>query len=143
MDELTRSKAIPVFGYLKDPLFLGASLLYGINRFLLKPRFGPQFPFLRNHWNDCFLIPTALPVLLWLLRKSRLRGHDAPPTWSEIAQWTLLWSLLFEGVFPRFLHWGTADWRDALCYAAGACAAGLLWNKPFSRAASNRSPTRG
>lgn len=143
MDELTRTKPAPVFGYLRDPLFLAASFLYGINRLFLKPRFGVQLPFLRHHWNDCFLIPTALPVLLWLFRKSRLRSHDAPPSWGEITQWTLLWSLVFEGFFPHFLHWGTADWRDALCYALGALFAGLLWNKPFSRAASHRGTSRG
>ena len=136
MDELTPPDAAPIFGYLRDPLFLGASLLYGINRFFLKPRLGAHFPFLRNHWNDCFLIPTALPILLWLFRKARLRKHDAPPTWGEIAEWTLLWSLVFEGVFPRFFHWGTSDWRDALCYGAGAIVAGLLWNKSTPRATS-------
>lgn len=128
MDELTQPKAPPAFRYFGDPVFLGASFLFGINRFFLRPLFGGYFSLLRNHWNDCFLIPAALPVLVWMFRKTNLRKHDAPPTWSEIIEWTLLWSLTFEWFFPRFFHWGTADWRDALCYATGALVAGLLWN---------------
>ena len=142
MDELTPAQTRPLFRYLRDPLFLSASLLYGLNRFWLKPRWGTQIPFLRNHWNDCLLLPTALPMLLWFFRKTGLRPQDAPPAWREVAGWTLLWSLLFEGIFPRFLHWGTADWRDVLCYAAGALCAGLYWNKSSASAAFHRAASR-
>jgi hypothetical protein len=142
MDELSVRRTATPFRYLRDPLFLGASLLYGLNRLFLKPRFGHLLPFLHNHWNDCLLVPTALPVLLWIFRKTSLRKRDAPPTWREITEWTLLWSILFEGVFPRFFHLGTADWRDALCYAAGAAAAGALWNTSRSSASFHRNDSR-
>jgi hypothetical protein len=89
------------------------------------------------------LIPAALPVLLWIFRKLRLRLHDSPPTWTEIAEWTVLWSLAFEWAFPRFLHLGTADWRDAVCYAAGAFLAGCWWHKTSARGASSSRPSRG
>jgi hypothetical protein len=140
MAELNRPPAPRAFRYLLDPIFLGASCLFGANRFFLKARFGSRLPFLRSHWNDCYLIPVALPLLLWIFRKTRLRSHDAPPTWPEIFQWTLLWSLLFEGIFPLFFKLGTADWRDVLCYAAGAALAGYFWNKPGSSAASHSPP---
>jgi hypothetical protein len=139
MDELVekppRSETTLSFFFMRDPLFLGASLLYGINRYALKARIGGVFPFLRNHWNDCFLIPCALPVLLWLFYKAGLRRHKKAPTWGEILEWTVLWSLVFEWILPCFFHWGTADWVDSLCYAGGAVVAGWMWNKSTPHAA--------
>lgn len=143
MAELIPAPVPSPFLYLRDPLFLGASCLFGINRYYLRGHFGGQFPFLRQHWNDCYLIPAALPVLLWIFRKTNLRGHDAPPTWPEILEWTLLWSLVFEWFFPAFFHLGTADWQDVLCYASGAAIAGWFWNTPRSSAASHSPAPRG
>ena len=115
------------FRYLADPLFLGAVILYALNRWWLKPRFGAASPFLHDHFNDCLLIPVALPPLLWIFRKLRLRTHDGMPTLSEVLEWTLVWSLLFEWVFPRFFHLGTADLGDVLSYAAGAVLSAGFW----------------
>ena len=121
------------FRYVLDPLFLLASGLYVLNRVLFKPNWGGAFPFLRNHLDDCLLISAALPVLLWVFRKLGLRNHDFPPTRGEVLQWTVLWAATFEWAFPRFLGKGTADWRDALCYAAGAALACWLWEKASAR----------
>jgi hypothetical protein len=143
MGELKSPRAPASFRYLRDPVFWSASLFFAINRFLLKPRLGGHWPFLRNHFNDCFLIPAALPALLWIFRKTKLRLHDSPPTWAEILEWTVLWSLAFEWAFPRFLRLGTADWRDAICYAVGAVFAGCWWNKTPAREASSPGLSRG
>ena len=137
MDELNSRPTQATFLYLRDPLFWSASLLFALNRFLLKPRLGSHWPFLRNHFNDCFLIPAALPVLLWIFRKLKLRAHDAPPAWREVLEWTIIWSLAFEWAFPRFLHLGTSDWRDAFCYLTGAVFAGFWWNKTAASEASS------
>ncbi len=115
------------FGYLADRTFIGACFLYAANRFWGKPLLGDSLPFLRNHLDDCLLIPAALPPLLYLFRKLGLRYADSPPMLREIAWWTLLWSIAFEWAFPRFLHKGVADWRDVLAYAAGATVSWLLW----------------
>ncbi len=128
MDVRLDSTSSMRFRYLRDPLFLGASLIYGLNRFVLKTQFGSSLPFLRNHLDDCLLIPAALPPLLWVFRKTGLRSHDAPPTLGELVQWTLLWSVAFEWAFPRFFHKGVADWWDVASYALGAFLAGILWN---------------
>ena len=123
-----RLVSLRAFGFLADPVFLGACLLYGLNRFWWKPRFGAAVPFLHDHFNDCLLIPVALPPLLSVFRLCRLRHHDGPPVWREVLEWTLIWSLVFEGMFPTFFNFGTGDWRDALSYAAGGLVAGLLWS---------------
>lgn len=121
------------FRYLLDPLFLAAAGLYLANRFLLKPEWGNVFPFLRNHLDDCLLLPAALPPLLWLFRSLRLRHHDAPPSASEVLQWTVFWSVVFEWLFPRYFHKGVADGWDALSYALGGLVSWFFWNRPTRR----------
>jgi len=121
------SEAAPGFAYLADKTFLAACSLYAANRFWWKPVFGDSCRFLRNHLDDCLLIPAALPPLLYLFRKLGLRGHDSLPSIREVAEWTLVWSVAFEWVFPRYLHKGASDMRDVLAYAMGAFVSWLLW----------------
>jgi len=121
------------FAYLADPLFLAASALFLANTLAGRRLLGGQFPFLKNHFNDCLLIPAALPPLLWVLRKLKLRSHDSPPGLGEILECTLLWSFCFEWVFPRYFHKGTADWLDVASYAAGAVLAWNFWRMEAAR----------
>src|SRR5689334_818224 len=90
--------AMTRFGYLRDVLFLGASVSYALNRWWLKPRVAS--PFLHGHFNDLLLIPAALPVVLWLQRISGLREHDGTPTWPEMLLHLFVWSLVCEWVGP-------------------------------------------
>ena len=112
------------FRYCRDPLFLGASGLYALNRFLLKPALA--IPFLRGQLNDLLLIPCALPPLLFLHRKLGWREGDAMPTTSEIAMHTVVWITVCEVIGPKFWR-GTADWLDAIAYVTGAVFAGWIW----------------
>jgi hypothetical protein len=88
---------------------------------------------LRNHLDDCLLIPAALPPLLYMFRKLGLRRHDSPPSIREVAEWTILWAFAFEWAFPRFLHRGVSDLRDVLGYATGALVSWLLWRGGSAR----------
>jgi len=121
------SKSAPGFAYLADKTFLAACALYAANRFWGKPLLGDSLHFLRNHLDDCLLIPAALPPLLYVFRKLGLRRDDLPPSLREVAKWTLLWSIAFEWAFPLFLHKGVADWRDVLAYATGGLVSWMLW----------------
>lgn len=112
--------------YLRDPLCAGACLLYAVNRWLLLPRVGGAF--LHGQFNDLLLVPAALPIVLWLQRRLRLRNHDRPPTWAEIASHLVVWSILFEVVGPRVFP-VTGDVLDVLAYAAGGVVSGLWWNR--------------
>ena len=115
-----------VFRYARDPLFLLSCLLYLLNRTLLKPHF--QIPFLHNYFNDLLLIPCALPLVLLLQRKLRLREVDCPPTFFEISFHLVIWSLLFEGVAPHLIH-STGDPYDPLAYWAGGIISWLIWKR--------------
>lgn len=120
------------FRYARDPLCVGACLLYALNRWLVLPRIAS--PFLHGQFADLLLIPAALPVVLWLQRRLGLRPHDHPPLWREITSHFLVWSVLFEAVGPHILP-ATADLLDVAAYAAGALASGFWWNRPAPPAA--------
>jgi len=119
------------FGYWRDPLAVASVLLYAINRWALKP--WVHHGFWHDHFNDLLLIPAALPLVLWLQRRLKLRLHDRPPTWPEIALHLVVWTAICEWIGPRFYHHATADWRDVAAYTAGAIAAGLWWHWSANR----------
>jgi hypothetical protein len=121
------------FRYLGDGLFLISCSLYALNRWGIKPH--THNGFLRFHFNDLLLMPCALPVLLWLQRIMNLRTIDGPPTWNELALYTVFWSILFEVIGPHLIRRTTGDPWDAVVYFIGGIGAGLWWNrhKLFSR----------
>ena len=115
------------FRYLRDSLFLVCSSLYVLNRWGIKPH--THNAFMRFHFNDLLLMPCALPVLLWLQRGLRLRSIDDPPTWNEIALYTIFWSILFEAIGPHLIRGTTGDPWDVVVYFIGGIGAGLWWNR--------------
>jgi len=125
------------FAYLRDGLFLVCCSLYALNRWAIRPH--THNLFLRFHFNDMLLIPCALPVLLWMQRGLRLRTNDQPPTWNEIALYTVFWSILFEVIGPHLLKRATGDPWDAVVYFVGGIGAGVWWNrhKLFSQRATH------
>ncbi|MDI1315345.1 hypothetical protein [Prosthecobacter sp.] len=129
---------MPRFHYFRDPLFLTACVAYGINRCLIKPHSLPGF--MMFHFNDLWLIPCALPPVLWLHHRLGLRPQDAPPQPGEIAGHLIFWSLLFEWVIPKLTH-AAGDPADVAVYAIGALIAGLWWNRHRWFAASSSGLT--
>ncbi len=115
------------FTYIRDRLFIVAVAMFTLNEFVLKSAFSP--PILHYHFNDFWLIPCALPLLLCIHRKLGLREHDLPPTFAEIIGHLIVWSLLFEGIGPHWLPHATGDWRDVIAYCSGGFLAGVWWNR--------------
>ena len=101
--------------------------LYALNRWVLKPHI--PSPFLHNHFNDVLLIPCALPPLLWMQRRLRLRHQDQLPTPGEIALYLAVWSVLFEVIGPHIIPWTVGDPWDVVAYVAGGIMAGLWWHR--------------
>ena len=127
--------ALNAFGFCRDPLFLIGCAAYALNRWLLKPHF--RSAFLHSHFNDLWLIPCALPPLLYVHWRLALRP-DAPPTAAEVAGHLVIWSALFEWWGPKFWPAATGDVRDVFCYWTGGLVAWLWWN----RATRARKATR-
>jgi hypothetical protein len=115
------------FRYLRDPLFLLGCVAYGLNRWLVKPHFHSGF--LHSYFNDFWLIPCALPPILWLHRRLNLRPHDNVPQFPEILLHLVFWSALFEWIGPKFVAHTTGDPLDVLAYAIGAVLAGIWWQR--------------
>ena len=115
------------FRYGGDFLCTGACAAYAVNTWLLPEAW--RGPFLREHFNDSLLIPAALPLVLWLQRRLGLRLSDEPPRWAEVALAVALWSVAAELVAPLLFANATADWRDAVAYAAGGAIAGAWWRR--------------
>jgi hypothetical protein len=115
------------FLYLRDPLFLTGCAAYAINRLLIKPHVHTGF--FHSHFNDCWLIPCALPPVLWLHRRLGVRLHDCAPRLSEIASHLVFWSVLFEWIGPKLVPHTVGDPADVIAYVAGAVIAGLWWNR--------------
>jgi hypothetical protein len=70
------------YRYLKDPLFLFCLGLYFINRWVLKPYFPNEIS--RSYLNDLICLPFWVPIMLFIMRKTGLRGDDAPPRACEL-----------------------------------------------------------
>ena len=115
------------FRYLRDPLFLTGCAAYAINRWLIKPHVHTGF--LHSQFNDLWLIPCALPPVLWLHRRLGLRAPDHAPTFYEITFHLVFWSALFEWIGPKFVPHTTGDPADVLAYVVGAILAGLWWHR--------------
>lgn len=110
-----------------DRLFLLSCGLYALNRWIIKPHVHNAF--MRFHFNDCLLIPCALPPLLWMQRRLNLRQHDDMPRVDEITLYVVFWSILFEVIGPHIFRHATGDPWDAVSYAAGGVLAGLWWHR--------------
>ncbi|HSJ02190.1 MAG: hypothetical protein ACAI34_09550 [Verrucomicrobium sp.] len=115
------------FRYGLDPLCLAGCVLYAVNRWLIKPHVSLEF--IQYHFNDLWVIPCALPWVLWLHRQLGLRPTDAPPQPGEIVFHLVMWSVICEVVGPRFVTSAGSDYRDILAYSAGAFAAGVWWQR--------------
>jgi hypothetical protein len=120
------------FAYFLDWLCLLCCGLYAANRWLIKPH--TDIHFFHYWFNDCLLIPCALPPLLFVHRWLGLRADDAPPSALEIAAHVAGWSILFEVIGPHIMR-TTGDPLDAVSYAAGGIVAGFWWLRPTRAAA--------
>jgi hypothetical protein len=116
------------FRYLRDPLFLFCVALYFANRLLLKRVF--SWGFFHSYLNDVICIPFWVPIMLFIMRRCRLRLEDGAPRSYEILLPLLLWSAVFELWLPRtdtFKGLATADYLDVLSYTVGALLATVFW----------------
>ncbi len=114
------------YAFWRDALWWLGCVAYAANRWVVKPRV--TSPFLHGQFNDLWLIPCALPPVLWAHRFLRLRADDAPPRWGEIVFHLVLWSVLFEWIGPHLMN-VTGDVLDVAAYCAGGLAAGLWWSR--------------
>lgn len=110
-----------------DALCVLGCTAYAANRWLVKPHVHRGF--FHSYFNDVWLIPCALPPVLWLHCRLKLRAHDAPPQIAEIALHLVFWSAWFEWLGPKVMTGKTGDPLDVVAYAVGALFAGIWWQR--------------
>lgn len=115
------------FHYARDPACVLATACYAANRWIVPVTL--KGAFLRGHFSDLFLIPAALPPMLWIQRRFGLRAHDAHPDFGEVALHLLVWALAAEWLAPRLFPRATGDLWDLAAYASGALVAFLYWRR--------------
>lgn len=116
------------FLYLRDPLFLTVFTLYWVNKLVIKNVAHPQF--FDAYFNGLICIPFFVPILLSGLRRLHIRRNDLPPRLLEVMIPTVVWSILFEIIFPQSSFWSkwvTGDPIDIMFYAAGGCFSLVFW----------------
>ena len=118
--------AVTKFRFQRDGLFLTGMICYALNRWLLKPVVPSSF--LHSYFNDLWLIPCALPLVLWIQKWLGWRGNHAP-TLGEIFGHLALWSVLFEAIGPKLTPHATGDLVDVLCYCFGGVFAWAWWHR--------------
>ncbi len=127
------------FLFLRDPIFLASVTFYFLNRLFLKTAF-PESAFLHGYFTDSLCLPVWVPLMVWGMRKLRLRD-DSPPRWSEILIPLIFWSLIFEYWLPQtevFGHFAPGDPFDIAAYALGGILAFSGWKTFYSTHRSSR-----
>ncbi|MGA1016345.1 MAG: hypothetical protein ACO3VS_14485, partial [Limisphaerales bacterium] len=76
----------------------------------------PSSGWLRSYWSDFWMMPCALPPVLWLHGRLGIRPRGMRPTPSEIKGHLVLWSFLAEGVARLILDRSPRDPWDLLAY---------------------------
>lgn len=115
------------YRFYNDPIFIIGCIAYALNRWCFKPLIPLEF--LHSYFNDLWLIPCALPPVLWLHSRLGLRPRDTPPSVSEVALHLVGWSIICEWIGPRLITHATADPMDILAYAIGGLVAVLWWSR--------------
>ena len=71
------------------------------------------------YWNDFWMMPCALPLVLWVYRFVGLRSFEGPATAGEILSHGLLWAFMAEGLAPELFPHSVRDPWDVLAYFLG------------------------
>ncbi len=90
------------FRYLSDPICLGSMMIYALNRWVLKPHHIGGWV-VHDYLNDLLCLPLFLPIILRLQSAVGIRRHDSPPTLFEVLHNWVIFSVLFELVFPAIV----------------------------------------
>jgi hypothetical protein len=71
------------------------------------------------YWNDFWMMPCALPLVLWVYRFVGLRSSEGPATAGEILSHGVLWAFMAEGLAPELFPHSVRDPWDVLAYFLG------------------------
>lgn len=103
--------------------------VYIVNRFVLKPHHIGGW-LVHDYLNDLLCLPIFVPIILRFQRALGIRGHDSPPTLFEIVHNWVVFSILYEFVFPKISAFSSvSDPWNSIAYLIGGIAAYAFWNR--------------
>ena len=119
----------------RDPVFLTCAGLWALGKYVLRPNFNCFY--LHAYWNDFLCAGIAVPLVVTLTQKLRLRAANGPPTALEIAVPLCVIAYVFELYLPFrpvLQAYNISDPADILAYVLGGIVAYIIWNvsKRFS-----------
>jgi hypothetical protein len=90
----------------------------------------PIPPLVNNYLNDLLCLPIVLTICLTVIRIIKVEKSFTLSNF-EILSMFILYSILFEIIFPRNYPRYTADIWDVILYGIGAICFRIFWNKPL------------
>lgn len=91
------------------------SLFLGVTIYILQKSAVNLPLFINNYVNDFLIIPIVLTICLFVLKKTKNNKNYQLPL-ALILYLCLMYAILFEFIFPKYLERYTADWIDVTLY---------------------------
>ena len=119
------------FAYVDDPICIASMAIYLINRLLLKPHHvGGRL--VHDYLNDLLCLPIFLPIILRLQAALGIRRGNRHPTLAELLHNWVVFSVLYEFVFPKLSAFSTtADPWNSVAYLIGGLLAYGGWRRLY------------
>jgi hypothetical protein len=103
---------------LRHPIFILSCVLF-LSHQLIQKGFDVHIPFVHSYLDDLLVMPVILTLILVERRKFYGWGEDFIFSAPVTASLVLVFSLIFELIFPYFSAKFTFDWWDFVVYAIG------------------------
>ena len=88
----------------------------------------PDSGWMDRYWNDLWMLPCALPLILSLYSALGLREPATPPSGTEIFWHGVLWGLMAEFMGPLYFKHAVGDLWDLVAYAVGGIVLFYRWH---------------
>jgi hypothetical protein len=115
------------YKYYRDPVFVISIISYSINKLLLISHRSFESSFMKNYFNDIFVVPCLLPILIYCIARMKLRNKYSGPLLIEIFLFVSVISLTCEILGPFFLNKGVYDPNDIIAYLLGGMISWFIW----------------
>jgi len=110
-----------------NPYFIGACLLYSLNKLFLYLNFY-KITFLKNYLSDCLAMPILLSLALFLMR-TLMKNKTYVFSIYQVVFAIVYVGVVFEFLGPKIFTGKTSDWYDLIAYATGAVFYLVFMNK--------------
>ncbi len=112
---------------LRDPFWIIAITCYALHK--CWQAVYPDSGWMDHYWNDLWMLPCALPLILSVYGLLGLRELAIRPSGAEILWHGVLWGLMAEFVGPLCFKHAVGDPWDLVAYAVGGFVLFYRWHR--------------